>query len=171
GRSILTFRRLPADLRVAPEKWPARRLTVAEASTALAGYHVAIRRFDDAAGDIRQAREAGKALASAFDVEALLLDQSSERDNVPASFEKAAEAGSTSFYTYYRLAQLLSSDTSRAAVMRRETLLERSVALNSRFSPAQAMLSEVKAQLGKASEAVELGRKAVEMEPTAFGAH
>jgi tetratricopeptide (TPR) repeat protein len=171
SRSILTFRRLPADLRVAPERWPSHRLTVAEASTALAGYHVAIKRFDDAAGEIRQAREADKAMASTFDVEALLLDQGSERDNVRAAFEKAVDAGSTSFYTYYRLAQMLSGDTSRAAVTRRQTLLERSVAANSRFASAQAMLSEVKAQLGKTSEAVDLGRKAVEMEPSAFSAH
>jgi len=171
GRSIFTFRRLPADLRVASEKWPSHRLTVAEASTVLAGYHVAIRRFDDAAGEIRQAREADKALVSTLDVEALLLDQSSERDKARAAFEKAAEAGSTSFYTYYRLAQMLSGDTSRATVTRRETLLERSVKANGRFSPGHAMLSEVKAQLGKASDAVDLGRKAVEMEPNAFGAH
>jgi TonB family protein len=33
------------------------------------------------------------------------------------------------------------------------------------------MLSEVKAQLGKHSESVDLGRKAVEMQPNAFDAH
>src|SRR5262249_3066133 len=54
---------------------------------------------------------------------------------------------------------------------RREMLLERSVAANGRFAMTYAMLSEVKAQLGKHSEAVELGRKAVEMEPNGFDVH
>src|SRR5262249_47531585 len=130
SRSILTFRRLPADLRVASERWPARRLTAAEASIALAAYHVAIKRFDDAASEIRQARETDPAAVNTLDVEGVLLDQTNERDKARAAFEKAAEAGSTSFYTYYRLAQMLSGDNSRATLTRRETLLERSVKAN-----------------------------------------
>src|SRR5262249_47794237 len=171
NRSILTFRRVPADLRVGKERFPARRLSVAEASTALASYHVAIKRFEDAASEIRQVREADPAMASAFDVEGLLFDHTNERDKARASFEKAVEAGSTSFYTYYRLAQMLFGDASPATLTRREMLLERSLAANGRFSMTYAMLSEVEAQLGKHSEAVDLGRKAVEMEPNGFDAH
>jgi TonB family protein len=171
NRSILMFGRVPADLRVGKERFPARRLTAAEASTALAGYHVAIKRYDDAASEIRQAREADPAMASAFDVEGLLFDRTNERDKARASFEKAVEAGSTNFYTYYRLAQMLFGDASRATLTRREMLLERSVAANRTFPQAHAMLSDVKAQLGKASEAIELGRKAVQMEPNTFDTH
>jgi TonB family protein len=171
-RPILTFRRVPADLRVTQDRWPARRLSVAEASTAVAAYHVATERFVDAAAEIRQAREADATLTMTSDVEGMLLERTNESEKARLAFEKAVEAGSTNFYTYYRLAEMMSSpDASRATVARTETLLERSIALNDAFPRAQSRLSEVKAELGKADEAVELARTAVAMTPNAFGAH
>lgn len=171
-RPILTFRRLPADLRVRPERWPARRLTAAEAATMLAAYHVAGRRFTDAATEIRQARDADSALASTDEVEALLLDRTNEPEKARAAFEKVAEAGAASFYTYYRAAQFLSSrDQAAPNRTRMEMLLERAVALNGSYAPAYSMLSGVKVDLGKSAEAVELAQKAVGLTPNDFSAH
>ena len=129
-RPILTFRRVPADVRVTPVRWPARRLSVAEGSTAVAAYHVATERFVDAAAEIRQAREADATLTMTTDVEGMLLERTNESEKARLAFEKAVGAGSTNFYTYYRLAEMMSSpDASRSTVARAETLLERSIVL------------------------------------------
>jgi TonB family protein len=172
SRSLLSFRRVSADLRVTQDKWPARRLSAAEASTAMAAYHVAIARYADAAAEIGAARKADPSLTTTTDVEGMLLDKTNESEKARVAFETAAGAGSTNFYTYYRLARMMSSpNASRTTLTKMETLLERCVALNDAFSPAQWMLSELKGDLGKKDEALDLARKAVASDPTAFGAH
>jgi tetratricopeptide (TPR) repeat protein len=161
-RPLLSYRRVPADLRVTQDRWAARRLSVAEASTAVAAFHVATERFADAAADIRQARDLDANLSNTSDVEGMLFDRTNDAQQARAGFEKAVGSGSTNYYTYYRLAQMLSSpDASRETVARTETLLERSIALNNAFWRAQSRLSDVKADLGKADEASDHAQRAV----------
>jgi TonB family protein len=138
----------------------------------VAAFHVATERFADAAADIRQARDLDANLSNTSDVEGMLFDRTNDAQQARAGFEKAVGSGSTNYYTYYRLAQMLSSpDASRETVARTETLLERSIALNNAFWRAQSRLSDVKADLGKADEAIDHAQRAVTLAPNAFGAH
>src|SRR5262249_5710458 len=159
------YARLAVDVSLAKERSPARTLPPAESAAARAGLHVAMRRPNEARALIDEAKVAPPVPVSAFDAEALLLDRARDAA-AAAAFQKAADEGSTSFYTSYRLAELLAHDAGRdkEAHARVARNLERARELNPDYASTYSFLGDEKAYLGQPEEALTLARKAIELE-------
>ncbi len=160
------FGRLRVDTDTSMAKYPVRTLAPAESAALRAGFHVAMNRPVEARALLAEARSADAALVMSDDVEALLLDREQKQDEAMQAFAKAAERGSTSFWTYYRLASLSSQPRMDAAAMADlSAKLERTTTLNPQFAPAFANLANVQMQLRHPDQAVEAARRAATLEP------
>lgn len=100
------------------------------------------------------------------EVEGILLDREQKRDEALQAFAKAAERGSTNFWTYYRLAMLSSGPRMDAAAMADlRQRLERTTTLNPQFAPAFGTLANVQMQLREPDHALESAHRAATLEP------
>jgi tetratricopeptide (TPR) repeat protein len=127
-----------------------------------------MRRPVEARALIEQARKADPGLAATYDTEGMLFDADNKddrADNARAAYAKAAELGSTNYYTHYRLASLTWQPNSDAeALTAIKKSLDRSIALNDRFAGAYSLLGEVQARLHQTDEALAAARRAVVLE-------
>jgi tetratricopeptide (TPR) repeat protein len=160
------FGRLHVDTDTSMAKYPERALTAAESAALRAGFHAAMNRPIEARALLAEARSADASLAAADDVDAILLDREQKRDEALQAFAKAAERGSTNFWTYYRLAMLSSGPRMDAAAMADlRQRLEKTTTLNPQFAPAFGTLANVQMQLREPDRALESAHRAATLEP------
>jgi len=165
-QKALAYGKVAVDLSLQKERFPARTLTPAEAAVVRAGLHVAMGRPREARALIEEAKATTPVPAAAYDAEALLLDRADDAGALTA-YRKAAEAGSTSFYTHYRLAQVLARNAGqdKEAHARVARTLERAKELNPDYAYTYSFLADEKAYLGQTEDALASARMAVELEP------
>jgi TPR repeat protein len=95
-----------------------------------------------------------------------LFDASDDDARALEAYRKAAELGSTSFYTHYRIAQLTwKHDPDRETLQAIRRSLERAVELNDGYASAYSYLAEVTSDLGEPEKALSLARRALALEP------
>jgi tetratricopeptide (TPR) repeat protein len=167
-QNIYSYGRLPTNTAIVEEKLPARVASDAEHLASRAAFHVAMNRPVEAADLIAALRKTTAGSAAADHVEAMQHDRDQRDDEARVLFAKAAEAGSSSFWTYYRLASLRAagqmSPADQAAVV---PWLERATALNPQFAPAWAFLADVQANQRNVEAAVASAVQAIRLEPGA----
>jgi hypothetical protein len=168
---ITQYARLKVETNASSKSFPVRGLTAAEAAGVHAALHTAFGRSVEARAAIAAAVQGEARTAAGYDAEALLLDRENKRNEARAAFAKAVELNSASFYTHYRLATLEwipkpDSDTIR----RLETLLRRSIALNSFYAPSQALLADVIVQGPTPEESLAPATRAASLDPTSASA-
>jgi len=165
SQQLYQYMRIDVDLRTKRETFPIRRLPAPEAATERAALHAAMRRPIEARAAIEEARKGDPRLASTYDTEGFLFDAEDHDDNARVAYSKAAELGSTNFYTYYRLAMMTwvqGADAETLTAVKKS--LEQSVALNDRFAGAFAMLGEVRARLKEPATALDAANRAVQLD-------
>ncbi len=164
-QGVYSYSRLPTNTAIVEGKLPAQIAAPADQMASRAAFHVAMDRPVEARALVASARKADPASPAADAVEAVLLDQEKQTDEARTLFAKAAEAGSTSFWTYYRMATLRASGPmtpdDQAAI---EPWLVRATTLNPRFAPAWAFLADIQGNRQRTDEAIESARRAVELE-------
>lgn len=164
-QSVYSYGRLPTDAAIVEAKLPIRETTAAEHAAIRAGFHVAMGREEEARELIAIARKADAATPGADDVEALLADRAQQVDQARGLFARAAAAGSTSYWTYYRLASLRTGPSmSMEDVAAIEPLLERATTLNPQFTPAFSFLADIQARLKHTDGAIVSARHAIELD-------
>ena len=169
--SGVLFSRINVDVSLDRAKFPARSLPAAETAALRAAFHVARGRPAEALALVQQAKAADPADPGAYDAEGLLADSDSDDAKARAAYGKALELGSTSFYTWYRDAQLLNGAPDRATHEHMENSLQRCVELNPEYAAGYSYLAEMKLQLGKPLDALEPARRAVALAPGASYHH
>lgn len=124
-------------------------------------------RLAEARALIATSRKADATAPFADDAEALLLDREQQTDQAREMFARAAAAGSTSYWTYFRLASLRAGPTmsteDRSAIA---PWLERATALNPRSPSAFAFLADIQASLNRTDAAIVSARRALELDKT-----
>jgi len=168
-KPITQFVRLKVDTNASSKEFPVRALSPGE----LAGVHAAVHAAFGRPVEARAAITAAGTNRSpgTYDAEALLLDREGKRDEARTAYAKAAELNSESFYTHYRLATLLWTANADVDTRRRmETLLRRSVALNSFYVPAQTFLADTLAQGATPADALPIAIRAASLDPSSAGA-
>jgi tetratricopeptide (TPR) repeat protein len=136
-----------------------REVTPAESAVALARFHAATRRPDEARAQIAAA---GNSPAAA-EVEGALLDRAGQGDAARAAYARASDAGEATFYGEYRFASLswpAEGEPSTETLVRMEKALRRSVSLNATFAPSHVMLAEVLLQLDRYADALPVAQRA-----------
>jgi tetratricopeptide (TPR) repeat protein len=136
-----------------------RDLTPPETAIALAKFHAATRRPQEARV---QLAAAGNPPAGA-EVEGALLDREGQRDAARAAYGRASDAGLASFYGEYRFASLswpAEGEPAKEMLARLEKALQRSVALNPSFAPSHRMLAEVLLRLDRYADALPIAERA-----------
>lgn len=164
-QSVYAYGRLPTSTAIVEEKLPVREASEAEQAAIRAGFHAAMRRPAEARALLVESRAAAAGNSDADDVEAVLLDEEQQTAEALAMFEKAAAAGSTSFWTYYRLATLRAGGSfSAAEAPALAPLVERATLLNPLFVPAYSFLANIHTVLRNTDQAVAAARRAVELD-------
>jgi TPR repeat protein len=162
----IPFSRIDVDVDIARERFPVRALSPAESAAVRASFHVTMDRPNEARALIQEAKAADPAAAGAYDAEGLLAELERKDDAARAAFARAAELGSTNFYTWYENARLAHHGGRDADTLARmEKSLQRSVELNPDYASGYSYLAETKLSLGKKDEALSLARRAVSLEP------
>ena len=168
-KPITQFVRLKVETNASSKNFPVRTLNAAESAGVYAAVHATFRRPVEARAAIAAA--GANRGAGTYDVEALLLDREGKRDEARAAYAKAAELNSDSFYTHYRLATLIWTANADADTRRRiETLLRRSVALNSFYSPSHAFLADTIARGATPADALPIAIRAASLDVTSASA-
>lgn len=166
-QSVYAYGRLPTNTAIVEEKLPARQASPAEHAAVRAAFHVAMNRPAEARALIAASRKADATSPFADDAEALLLDREQQTEQARETFARAAAAGSTSYWTYYRLASLRAGPTmstdDRSAIA---PWLERAAALNPRSPIAFAFLADIQASLNRTDAAIVSSRRALELDKT-----
>lgn len=168
-QKALLYNRVDIDVDVRRERFPSRPLPTAESAALRAALHVAMRRPSEAQALVQEAKAADPVLPAAYDAAGLLEDSRDDGDKARAAYAKAAELGSTSFYTWYRSAQLaFRANTDPETNARIAKSLERTVELNPEYAAGYSYLAEVKSGLGQAEAALGLARRAISLEPGGY---
>jgi TPR repeat protein len=136
-----------------------REVPPAESAIALARFHAATRRPDEARA---QVAAAGNPPAGG-EVEGALLDRDGQDDAARAAYARASDAGEATFYGEYRFASLSwtrEGETSTETLARMEKALRRSVSLNQTFAPSHLMLAQVLLELERYADALPVAERA-----------
>ncbi len=166
GRRLFEYQRLPITVQIKEEAFPARPLTHAASAAVQAGLHAAMGRPVEARALAAEAKRGDPSLPGPWEAEGMVLDGEGKKDEARAAYAKAIELGADSFYSHYRLAQLLwSSSLDREAQQRIAVLLEKAVQLNPEYAFGWSFLAETRSGLGAGDEALLAGRRAVALEP------
>ena len=168
-KPITQFVRLKVDTNASSKNFPVRALSPGELAGAHAAVHATFGRPVEARAAIAAAGE--NRGAATYDVEALLLDREGRRDEARSAYTKAVELNSESFYTHYRLATMIWTANADVDTRKRmETLLRRSVALNSFYSPSQSFLADTLAQGATPADALPIAIRAATLDPSSAAA-
>src|SRR5262249_30086544 len=110
--------------------------------------------------------KADATLPGPHDIDGQLLERENKPADARSAYERAVASGSTSFYTYYRLAALTwPSSTQAADVDKVEELATRATSLNDSFAPAQDLLANSRLRRRKPGAAVGPATRAIELRP------
>ena len=165
-RSVFQFARLNVDASVKRDTFAERALPPAEAASALALFHAAMRRPVEARAAIAEARKSGAPAPDSYFAEALLLRGEDKASEAQAALTRAIAEGTTNALAYVELARLQwRPEADRTALAEREKLLTRAVTLNPQYAWAFAMLADVHS-LMEAGDAFDLAARAVKLEPS-----
>jgi len=163
---LFSYSRAQLDLKLQPEGFTTRALSLAETAAVRAAYHAATRRPIEARAGIEAARKADAAAPGSYEVEGVLLEADRKGDEARAAYASAIENGSSNFFAHYRWATLSANANTDAAMRPRLVqALERSIALNDAFAPAYSALASVKLDLDQRDEALRLAKHAVALAP------
>jgi tetratricopeptide (TPR) repeat protein len=165
-QGVYKYMRLLVESDTSVAKVPVRVLTATESAIDRGAFHVAMGRGVEARALVAEIRASDPAASAADDLEALLLDREQKRDEALVLFTKAAAAGSTSFWTYYRVATAKRvSFADRDAVRTTAGYLERATVLNPDFGPAFSYLATLQLELGDHAHALMTAQRAVTLRP------
>jgi TPR repeat protein len=162
---IFTYQKINVDVSVQREKFPSRAMSESEAASVRALVLASMQRPQESRAAIAESRKADTSAPGSYVAEGLLLDFEGKADEARAAYAKAAAAGSTNAYAYYRLASLKwQRNPSRDALAEIEADLVSAVRLNPRYAAAYSWLGQVRASLGT-GDPVSLVRRAIALEP------
>jgi tetratricopeptide (TPR) repeat protein len=165
-QNVYTHNTTPTSRDIVEGKLAVRVMSVPEHAAVRAAFHVAMGRPVEARAVATTARKADPASPVADDIEGMLHDYEQNRDAAMAAFAKAVAAGSTSYWTHYRLASLrLNTGADGAQMAEVDVLLERAAALEPSFAPAYSQLATLRINRGEVEPAVVAARRAVELDP------
>jgi tetratricopeptide (TPR) repeat protein len=157
---------LNADARVKKEAFQARRWSPAESAASRALFHAAMSRPVEARALVAEARKTEPSHHLTFEVEGTLLEREKQLDGARDAYGRAVDAGSTSFYAYYRFATLTNRPGAAPdSLAKAERSLETATKLNPNSSFSFLMLGELRTQLNRAADALVPLERAVALEP------
>jgi tetratricopeptide (TPR) repeat protein len=166
-RSLFAYQRVNVDVSVERERFPVRKLSLAESLSSRAVLHAVMGRPVEGRAAIAQARKADPDGAAAYAAEAILLDREDKTGEARAAYAKAVELGTSSAYAHYRLATLTwQPDPSPETIKQIDALLAKAVDRNVRYAAAYSWLGEIRAASGSA-EGIAFIRRAITLEPRA----
>jgi TonB family protein len=164
----IMYQRIKVENDVSAEKYPTRRLPAIDVEAARAGFHVASGRIADARMMLNRMKESDSKSARAYELEGLAFDRERNVSGARQAYAKAAELGSTNFYTYARLAALETPTPGTSLVTARQKLLAKAIELNDVHAPSFANLANVMLAANQPEGALGLAQRAVALEPDRF---
>jgi len=165
-QGVFRYMQVKVDATINSKEFAARPLTSGMEWTMRAAVHAAMNRPADARAAIAEATKADAALAGPHDVEGQLLERESKPAEARAAYEQAVAAGSTDFYTYYRLAALMWTSSAQPADLDKiEVLAGQAVSLNDASAAAQDFLGSIRLRLRKPGAAIAPATRAIELRP------
>jgi tetratricopeptide (TPR) repeat protein len=165
-QGVYRYMRVKVDAAINQKEFAARSVPPGTEWTMRAAVHAAMNRPADARGAIAEAAKADGTLPGPHDTEGQLLERENKPAEARAAYEQAVAAGSTSFYTYYRLAALTWTPSAGAADYDKiEELSTRATSLNDAYAPAQDLLGNIRLRLRKPGAAVAPATRAIELRP------
>ncbi len=161
-----THESTPIDQSLVEGKLAGRVLSVPEHASVRASFHVATGRPVEARATAATVLKGDPASPVVDDIEGMIHDYEQNTQAAIAAFEKAVAAGSTSYWTHYRLASVrLNTGVEGAQMAEVDALLERASALEPSFAPAHAQLATAQINRGQIEPAIAAARRAVELDP------
>lgn len=165
-RGVFMYGRLQVESDTSAARLPARPMTESEHAAARAQWHVAMGRLVEGRALIAEARKSNASLAAIDDAEGMLLDREDQDAPALAAFVKAAAAGSTNYWTYYRQATLRAqAGVNAESLPLIRTALESSTKLNPAFANGLAFLASIQMQSRDPEAATESARRAADLQP------
>ena len=164
----IMYQRIKVESDVSAEKYPTRRLPPIDVEAARAGFHVASGRVADARLLLTSMKESDPKSARAYELEGLAFDRERKPQDARQAYAKAADLGSTNFFTYARLAALATPTADASLVATRQKLLAKAIELNDVHAPSFATLAGVMLAANQAEGALGLAQRAVVLEPDRF---
>ena len=166
GRTLYAYVSFQTDVNVKPAGFPVRALPPAESLALRAGFHVAMRRPAEARALLAEARKAEPPSVVTDEVEALLLESEDKDKEALELYTRAAGAGSTNFYVFYRRGSLLWQPNSpKEVVAEAAAAYTQAVSLNPDHAWAQTSLARALAEVDPGERAVAAARKSTALEP------
>lgn len=164
-QNVYTHNTTPTSRDIVEGKLAARVMSVPEHAAVRAAFHVAMGRPVEARAVAATALKADPASPVADDIEGMLHDYEQNSQAAMAAFEKAVAAGSTSYWTHYRLASLrLNTGVDGPKMAEVDVLLERAAVLEPSFAPAYSQLATTRINRGEIDPAITAARRAVELD-------
>jgi tetratricopeptide (TPR) repeat protein len=170
GQRIFVYQKGEVALEIQPTGFRTREVAPADAAVALARFHAATGRPEEARA---QLAAAGNPPAGA-EVEGALLDRAGQPEAARAAYARASDAGAAGFYGEYRFASLAwpsEGDPSPETLARLEKALRRSTDLNASFAPSHRMLADVLLRLERFSDALPIAQRAEALDRRNMHAH
>lgn len=166
SQGVTHYMSVKVDATIATKDFEARAVPTGEEMAMRATLHLAMNRPADARTASAEATKADAALAGPFDIEGVLLEREKKLPEARAAFEQAVAKGSTSFYTYYRLASLMWTQSATTPDLEKaEELAAKATSLNDGYPWSQAYLASLRLRLGKAGGAVSPAMRAIALRP------
>jgi len=167
-QSVFYVGRLQTSIHGDPKSYSSRELPPAELAANRAFLYVHTQRFNEARASVEEALQTDPQLALAYEARGLLAYTQQDFPAAEASFSRAIELNSSSYFAYFLDAQarmrrgMLSPDDRAASI----ASFEKAAAMNPQFAPAYSALASIYSTQPETFEkALQAGRKAVELEP------
>ena len=165
-QGVYRYMRVKVDAAINQKEFAAQPVPPGVEWTMRAALHAAMNRPADARAAIAEAVKADGTLPGPHDVDGQLLERENKPAEARAAYEQAVVAGSTSFYTYYRLAALTWTPSAGTADYDKiEELSTHATSLNDAYAPAQDLLGNIRLRLRKPGGAVAPATRAIELRP------
>jgi tetratricopeptide (TPR) repeat protein len=169
-QTLFVYQKANLALDVDAAGFRTREVPPAESAIALARFHAATRRPEEARA---QLAAAGNPPAGG-EVEGALLDRDGQREAARAAYARASDAGEATFWGEYRFAALSwppDGEPSTDTLARMEKALRRSVSLNPTFAPSHLMLAQVLLELERYADALPVAERAETLDRRDMHAH
>lgn len=160
--------RLKTSIHGDPKSYAGRELPPAELAARRAFLYVHTQRFNEARASVEEALQADPKSALAYEARGLQAYAQQDFSGAEASFSRAIDLNSSSYFAYFFDAQARMRRGALAAEDRAASIasLERAVAMNPQFAPAySALASFYSAQPETYEKALQAGVKSVKLEP------
>lgn len=160
--------RLKTSIHGDPKSYASRELPPAELAARRAFLYVHTQRFNEARASVEEALQADPKSALAYEARGLQSYMQQDFSGAEASFSRAIDLNSSSYFAYFFDAQARMRRGALAADDRAASIasLERAVAMNPQFAPAYSALASVYSTQPETYEkALQAGVKSVKLEP------